>query len=1158
MMSRPQRIRSRSLGTGLALGTLLVALLGAAPALAAAPAAPHWRLESRPAPTNLPLKGEGMIMVTASNIGDAEAHSTVAEPVTITDTLTGEVTATKIVATSRSVPGAAGSELNKAGFTCTLASPKQIECTYVGGLAEYEALEIEMLVKTNNTVASEPENDVTVTGGGATPSSDSLNQKLKVNGEPSRFGVESYELTPETEEFESATQAGSHPFQLTTTFNLNQTYESYPFQEHPLPSAPALQKNLEFKLPAGLLGNPNAVPQCSDVDFGAGDEKSINNCAPDTAIGVAAVTINDPITLFYEDYIVPVFNLVPAPGEPAKFGFEVAHVPIVLNTSVRTGEDYGVNVSIHYASQSVQVLGSRVTFWGVPGDPRHDHARGWACLGRGGYVAGFKPPLGCEPSGISQPSPFLMLPTSCERAPQTVATGEAWNALELKEEGAPSSFKVPYEFPSALTGCDELPFDPSIEVSPDKHAASTPTGLTVNVNMPQKTTLEAEGRAEADIRSTTLELPVGMQTAAGAATGLETCGVGQAGFGGAGSDTGSALETELGEQHFTSAAATCPDAAKIGTVNIKTPLLPKELKGAVYLAEQDTNPFQSPLVLYVVAEEEDSKVLVKLAGEVKIDPNTGHIVSRFANSPQTPFETLTLHLFNTERATQATPAFCGGYGARAYFTTWSGETVTERGSSFQITSGPNGSACPGSSLPFGPSFEAGPTNVQAGSFAPFTLNIKRPDGNQALKTIEMHLPPGAAAMLASVTPCPEPQASKDECGPESHIGHSTALSGLGGKPVSLGGDVYLTGPYRGAPFGILAVTHAKAGPFNLGDIPVRSTITIDPNTAAATITSDALPQIVKGAPAQIKELNVTVDREGFEFNPTNCTPTSVTGTLGGYEGASAAVSTPYQVGNCASLPFTPKLTASVGAQASKANGASLSVKVESSGLGQANIHKVDLTLPLQLPSRLSTIQKACVAAVFEANPATCDEGSNIGYAVIHTPVLGSPLTGPAYLVSHGGAAFPDVEFVLQGEGITLILDGKTDIKKGITYSRFESAPDAPFTTFETFLPTGPHSALTAYVPASKNYSLCGANLTMPTEITAQSGAVIKQTTNIVASGCQGVASFKVTRAQKLAKALKVCRKMKQKSKRAACEKKARKLYGPKKAAKKKTTSKKKK
>jgi len=1151
------------------LGVLAAGLAGAAPALALAPAAPHWRLESRPAPTNLPLKGEGVIVVTASNIGDGEVQGKV-EPVTITDALPTGVEATKVEGQSNGTPQSKNN--GAAGFTCEPATATPIKCTFSGNLQPYEQVEVIIKVKTNFTAATEPDNVASVSGGEA-PSLEPLSRKLKINGGTTEFGVESFQLAPENDKFEPDVEAGSHPFQLTTTFDLNQTYESYfkPPSSEFLPSAPALQKTLEFNLPPGVLGNANvvgnanAVKQCPDVLFGAFNEKDTNLCPADTAIGVAAVTFNDPITLFYETNLVPVFNLVPAPGEPAKFGFEVVHVPIVLDTSVRTGGDYGATVSVHNASEAVQVLGTRVTLWGVPGDPRHDSARGWECLGSGGWDKGFNPPKSCKPEDPVQPSPFLLLPTKCGPL-DTTAEGTAWNAGELEAHGHKATFKTSYESPAgdALKGCGELPFEPSIEVSPDQHAASTPTGLTVKVNMPQKTTLEAEGKAEADIRSTTLELPVGMQTSAGAANGLETCKVEQVGFDGANTDTGAGLESELSEQRFTPAAASCPESAKVGTVSIKTPLLPKELNGAVYLAQQDTNPFESPLVLYVIAEEEESKVLVKLAGEVKIDPSTGHIVSNFKNSPQTPFETLTLHLFNTERATQATPAFCGTYQAKAYFTRWLEETpgeqgpTTERGSSFEISSGPNGTACPGATLPFAPGFEAGPTSVQAGGYTPFTLNIKRPDGNQALKTIEMHLPPGAAAMLASVTPCPEPQAAHDQCGPESKIGQSTALAGLGGKPVALGGDVYLTGPYKGAPFGLLAVTHAQAGPFNLGDIPVRSTITIDRNTAAATITTDPLPQIVKGAPAQIKELNVTVNRPGFEFNPTNCTPQNVTGTLGGYEGGSAAVSSPYPVGNCASLPFTPKLTATVGAQASKANGASLNVKVQSAGLGQANIHKVDLTLPIALPSRLTTIQKACVAAVFEANPANCDEGSNIGYAIIHTPVLKSPLTGPAYLVSHGGAAFPDVEFVLQGEGITLILDGKTDIKKGITYSRFESAPDAPFTTFETFLTTGPHSALTAYVPASKNYSLCGANLTMPTEITAQSGAVIKQTTSIVANGCHGVAAFKVTRAQKLAKALKICKKMKKKSKREACEKKAHKLYGPKKAAKKKTTSKKKK
>jgi hypothetical protein len=309
-----------------------------------------------------------------------------------------------------------------------------------------------------------------------------------------------------------------------------------------------------------------------------------------------------------------------------------------------------------------------------------------------------------------------------------------------------------------------------------------------------------------------------------------------------------------------------------------------------------------------------------------------------------------------------------------------------------------------------------------------------------------------------------------------------------------------------------------------------------------------LPQFVKGVPSQIKQLNVTVDRAGFQFNPTNCSPMAITGTLTGYEGASAAVSTPFEAANCASLTFKPSFVASTEGHASKANGTSFVVKV-TSGPGQANIAKVKLQLPVALPARLTTIQKACTAAAFEANPATCPEGSNIGRAIVHTPVLRVPLEGPAYLVSHGSAAFPDVEFVLQGEGITVVLDGKTDIKKGVTYSDFESAPDAPFTTFETVLPSGPHSALTANVPENENFSLCKTSLVMPTTITGQNGAVVTQTTKIAVTGCQGVLGAKYTRAQLLARALRACKKDRKRSKRLACEKQARKKYGAKAAKK---------
>jgi hypothetical protein len=400
-----------------------------------------------------------------------------------------------------------------------------------------------------------------------------------------------------------------------------------------------------------------------------------------------------------------------------------------------------------------------------------------------------------------------------------------------------------------------------------------------------------------------------------------------------------------------------------------------------------------------------------------------------------------------------------------------------------------------------------------------------------------------------VTLCPEPQASVGACPPESQIGRTTVTAGLGPNPFTPPeGKVFITGPYKGAPFGLSIVSPAVAPPFDLGTVVVRSTINIDRNNASLTINSDPLPLRLRGIPLQLQHINVIVERPGnqeFQFNPTNCEPMKITGTLTGAQGATYPASSNFQVQNCASLPFKPKLTASTQGNASKGNGASLTVKVEAAR-GHANIGKTRLVLPIALPSRLTTIQKACRDSVFEANPAACDEGSNIGSAIARTPVLKNPLTGPAYLVSHGNASFPDVEFVLQGEGITLVLDGQTDIKKGITTSTFNALPDAPVTTFETTLPEGPHSALTSNVPLSKKFSLCGTKLVMPTTITGQNGAIVKQETNIAVTGCKKAKPL--TRAQKLAKALKSCKKQfKHKAKkRAACEKKARKKYGVKK------------
>jgi hypothetical protein len=1099
-----------------------------------------WLMNTSAAPTNLVPGQKAQLLATAVDNGYAPITGS-SKHVVLSDTVPAGLKILKVV-THAAGPYADFGGHPVINLTCTTTG-QTVSCPLEGTIqpAESVRLTIEAEVEPTLEVGSTVTNKAYVEGGtipsGGEPIPSSQSQVLTVSSAKTTFGVEQFELRPEDAEGRVDTQAGSHPFQLTTTFNLNKNLEKHESFTGPKesPFSASQPKNLHFVLPPGLIGNVAKVPQCSGADFTSSVNGKSNYCTADTAIGYATVTLDEPATLGTFTQEVPLFNLTPSQGEPARFGFVAHTVPVILTTRVRSGSDYAVEASVELATQAAEVLNSQVTFWGVPGNPRHDSERGWNCLGGGYLVAEEEKP--CEALAEEHPRAFLTLPTSCEEVPSATVTGVAWTGETLSKG---------FTFPSAFGGCGALAFEPTVSVSSESTSAATPSGMTVKVHVPQETTLSGEEGAlgESALRETTLALPVGVQASGGAANGLLTCTGTQFGFDGAAE--GLPESAQIDNKHFNMSEVECPDAAKIGTVKINTPLLEHELTGFVYLAAEDTQPFNSPLVLYIFASDPVSGVQVKLAGQVSLDPATGQLTSVFKETPPVPFE----DLFGGPRASQSTPEVCGSYTSAASFRGWSGKT-TPSSSAFSITSGAGGTPCaaPGTQ-PFAPSFLAGSASPQAGAFSPFTVTIGRPDGHQALKTITVHEPLGAAAMLSSVTPCPTAQATAavPSCPAGSLIGKATAIAGLGTNPVEIPGEVFLTGPYKGAPFGLLALTNAeKVGPFNLGKIPVMSKITVNETTAQASISSDPLPQFVKGVPSQIKQLNVTVDRAGFTFNPTNCGSLEVSGTLTGYgpggsEGAEH-VSTPYHAANCASLPFKPTVAVSTEADFSRVDGLGMKIVV-TSGKGQANIKKTKLVFPSSLPSRLTTIQKACPDAVFEVNPASCPEGSVIGTGVAHTPVLKTPLTGPAYLVSHGGAAFPDAEFVLQSEGIKLVLDGKTNISKGITSSTFAAVPDAPVETFEVTLPRGPHSAFSGFG------NLCAKPLNMPTEFGGQNGALIEETTKISVKNCGGVLPSKVE--SKLAKALKACKKVKGKKKRASCEAKARKKYGAKKKSKKAT------
>jgi hypothetical protein len=1089
----------RGVLVAVALAVFVLAVGGGGQALAAEP---WWHVVaiSSPAAANAP---EAYVTVDVANVGDAAAGGVLDQnvisgstPITVVDRLPAGVTATD--AHPEGGGGALDSSedtsispIHPSLFKCAIEE-QTVTCHYGVPVQPYEHMTIGISLQVAPG-AGDGVNEVEVSGGGAPGIV--ARHALAVEDPAPGYGVQSYELLPEEEGGVPNTQAGSHPFQLTTSLIFNTRAGEFAsenletnFAEHatgPEIDAPDLTRDLRFNLPAGLIGNPTPLPKCSLHDFlliGKGGE-----CPNNTVVGVASPIIQSGKNRWNPEIISkPLYSLEPSVGEPARFGFQAPAVgPVVLDTSVRTGGDYGVVVTVPDITENVTFIGNLVTFWGVPGDSRHDNARNEGCLinpNNPAVISGGLEPL-CSNSEKEQP--LLIMPTSCGGPLYTTIEADSWSEPGKFTEPFGYSFQNGADEALSEDGCNRLNFEPSISLTPDGTQGSTPTGLSVGVHVPQESSLNPAGLAEAAVKDTTVTLPAGVALNPAGADGLLACSLGQV-----------ALESP-GEQ-------SCPEASKVGTVEVRTPLLPHPLVGAAFLAQQEANPFGSLIALYLVVKDPYSGVIVKLAGEVKPNPVTGQLVSTFDNTPPLPFEDLTLHFFGGSRAPLGTPALCGGYTTTASIAPWSGNAPVDSSSEFQITSGPNGTPC-SNPLPFDPSLTTGSLNIQAGAFTPFTMTMSREDGNQDLDAIQLKMPSGLLGTLSNVKLCGETEGDAGTCGPESLIGHTTVSVGLGGNPYTVnGGEVFITGPYKGAPYGLSIVNPAKAGPFNLGKVIVRAKIEVNPENAALTITSDstgpyAIPQFIDGIPLQIKHVNVSVDRPDFTFNPTNCAPQEIGGGLTSSQGAVSTLHVPFQVTNCAVLKFKPIFTVSTAGKTSRKDGASLSVKLtypKAPFGSQANIGKVKVDLPKQLPSRLTTLQKACPDSTFDVNPAACPADSRIGTATATTPVLPVHLEGPAYFVSHAGLKFPELIVALSGEGVTVYLHGETFINPaGITSSTFRTIPDVPIGVFELKLPEGPDSALAATT------NLCTAKLAMPTIFVGANGVSLKQSTPITATGC---------------------------------------------------------
>ncbi len=1097
---------------------VLLATVGLANGRAVA-AEPWWHVNTVYSP---PQKsgGEGFVDVEVTNLGDAPTSGTFVEHfaealvrdetkgfIDVTDKLPAGLTVAGGVVNAygeetpvqeETIGGQERNPSNERNFNAPIESIRRgggkvpnlcsvsgqaVTCIDGAPLAPYERIVLAISVKATPGAAGV--NEASVSGGGAAPV---VSRRVISGDQPSSYGIENYELTAEEEGGGADTQAGSHPFQLTTTLSLN-TQTVHALRESvvvPEATPVALTKDLRFDIPPGLIGDPQLVAKCSLLTFTQQDKDGAPECPADTIIGVSLPLVTNP----HEGRNLPfsygesVYNLETSPGEPARFGFQTFYGPVILDTSVRTGGNYGVVVNVSNIVNTA-FMGDQLTFWGVPGDPRHDISRGRRCLESYESEQSGGPQASC-PSETA-PAPFLLMPTSCLGPLHSTVEADSWSD--------PGAFSAPGEYtfqtgaggigePYGLDGCNRLNFEPSIQVTPDGEQGSTPTGLTVTEHVAQQASLNPTGLSDSTVKDTMVALPAGVALNPAGADGLSAC----------------TLEEIALSSHE---EQTCPESAKVATVEVRTPLLPNPLVGAAYLATQDSNPFGSLIAMYIVARDPVSGVLIKVAGEVKPDPVTGQIVATFNETPQLPFEDLSLHFFGGSRAPLGTPALCGTYTTTASIAPWSGNAPVSSSSEFQITSGPNHTPC-ADPLPFHPTLQTGSTDIQTGGYTQLTTTMGREDGEQNLQAIQLHFPEGLIGSLSQVGLCGEPQADEGTCPSASQIGETTVSVGLGGNPYTVtGGQVFITGPYDGAPFGLSIVNPAKAGPFDLGKVVVRAKVEVNPITSALTVVTDpagpyAIPHILDGIPLQIKHVNVLINRQKFVFNPSNCTPTAITATLTSSEGASSNVSTPFQVTNCATLKFKPKFAVATPGKTSRTNGTSLAVKltypVEE---GQANIAKVKVELPKQLPARLPTLQKACTEAEFNHNPESCPATSKVGEAVATTPTISGLFTGPAYFVSRGGAAWPELIVVLKGEdGVTVDLHGETHITNGVTSSTFNTVPDVPVGSFELKLPAGPYSALTA-----NGANLCGKTLTMPTEFIAQNGAELKQTTKIAVTGC---------------------------------------------------------
>jgi hypothetical protein len=908
-------------------------------------------------------------------------------------------------------------------------------------------------------------------------------------------------------------QAGAHP-DATAIFALARDTADLSGSVTTLPFPAGATRDVEVQLPPGLVGDPGAVPKCTNAQFQAVPP----GCPAASQVGVTELRLRSQSAIFsLTSDLLPVYDLEPLPGHTAEFGIPYAagFTPIRILASARTDGDFGVDTGVERIPTGIPLLQQSLTFWGVPWAAAHQRWRlrtGTDLLTAGnnegmpqsGLQAADQAPYEAAWGPIE---PFLSAPTACTGvAPVTRIWADSWQdqAATLTDgepdPADPAWVRAVSEAPP-VSGCTALDshFDPGFSFAPKSHLADSPSAFDADLSLPQNDEPPAgvagdpsasgapaywgseAGLATAHLKDTTVTLPPGVTVNPAAAAGLAACSEEQVGL----LTVSGAAPAPI---RFDDQPVACPDGSKIGTVEVETPLLEEALEGSVYLAAQEANPFGSLLALYLVVEDPERGLTIKLAGKAEPDPLSGRVTATFTDNPQLPFTHLRLHLAGGGAAPLATPPTCGRFTTQATLTPWSGTAAVSASDGFGVDQAPGG-GCPtdAAAQPFGLGFQAGTASPTAGATSPFSFRLTRPDGAQTIDRVELTTPPGLSAYLAGVPYCPETGIAQAEarsepgdgrleeaspsCPAASRIGTATIGAGAGPDPFYVSGEVYLSGPYGGAPLSLVVVVPALAGPFDLGVQVVRTALAVDPTTAQITARSDAIPTILQGIPLRIRDIRVDLDRSGFTLNPTSCEPLAVGGQVHGSGGAVANLSGRFQVRGCPALAFHPKLRFRLeGGTRRHAFPALKAVLTQRPG--QAGIRYASVLLPHSEFLEQGHIGTVCTRVQFDAVPRACPARSVYGKAKAWSPLLEAPLEGPVYLRSNGGERkLPDLVAALRGpasQPIEVDLLGYIGSRHARIRNTFALLPDVPVSRFVLEMDGGRKGLLT------NSEDLCGA------------------------------------------------------------------------------------